>query len=287
MAANRLHALALALRRCVAADQWRERRGPECCQAPTGSAAAMNAQVTQPDPGGYFAEAARWDTDRVEAIARGARIAWRVAAAGWICAISSGCALLLLMPLKRVDPFVIRVDNSTGVVDVVPVYAGGTVMDEAVSRYFLTHYVMVCERFNYFAAESDYEECGAFHTAQRNQAWYALWQRSNPNSPLNLHRDGSQVRAQVQSISFFKRTGGTSDLAQVRYLKSELQASGAQPRVSRWIATIQYAYAAPSKDPKLRSLNPLGFKIVEFNSEPEVTGDVRQAVAAPGKELAP
>ena len=28
------------------------------------------------------------------------------------------------MPLKRVEPFVVRVDNSTGVVDVVPVYDG-------------------------------------------------------------------------------------------------------------------------------------------------------------------
>ena len=43
---------------------------------------------------------------------------------------------------------------------------------EAVTRYFLTHYVSVCERFNFSTAESDYEECGAFHSAQRNQAWY-------------------------------------------------------------------------------------------------------------------
>ncbi len=57
-------------------------------------------------------------------------------------------ALALLMPLKRVDPFVIRVDNATGVVDVVPVYAGRSTPEEAVTRYFLTHYLSVCERFN-------------------------------------------------------------------------------------------------------------------------------------------
>ena len=34
------------------------------------------------------------------------------------------CRSAMLMPLKRVDPFVVRVDNSTGIVDVVPVYAG-------------------------------------------------------------------------------------------------------------------------------------------------------------------
>ena len=226
---------------------------------------------------GYFEEAARWDADRVAVVERSARVAWRTAAAGWLCAVSCGCALVLLMPLKRVEPYVIRVDNSTGVVDVVPVYTGGEVMDEAVTRYFLTHYVTVCERFNFSTAESDYEECGAFHTAQRNQAWYALWQTNNPNSPLNLHRDGSLIRAQVQSVSFFKRASGVAELAQVRYIKSELQAGGAsQARVTRWIATIQYAYAAPSKDPKTRRWNPLGFKIVEFGSEPEAVSDTPQ-----------
>ena len=247
----------------------------------------MSAHSLQGELDGYFAEAARWDADRMAAIERNARLAWRVAAAGWLCAVSSGCALLLLMPLKRIDPFVIRVDNSTGVVDVVPVYAGAVAMDEAVTRYFLTHYVTVCQRFNFCTAESDYEECGAFHTAQRNQAWYALWQANNPNSPLNLHRDGSLTRAQVQSVSFFKRASGVSDLAQVRYMKSELPAAGSQERVTRWIATIQYAYAAPSKDPKLRRWNPLGFKIIEFSSEPEVPNDPQAAAPGETKETSP
>jgi type IV secretion system protein VirB8 len=247
----------------------------------------MSAHSLQGELDGYFAEAARWDADRMAAIERNARLAWRVAAAGWLCAVSSGCALLLLMPLKRIDPFVIRVDNSTGVVDVVPVYAGAVAMDEAVTRYFLTHYVTVCQRFNFSTAESDYEECGAFHTAQRNQAWYALWQANNPNSPLNLHRDGSLTRAQVQSVSFFKRASGVSDLAQVRYMKSELPAAGSQERVTRWIATIQYAYAAPSKDPKLRRWNPLGFKIIEFSSEPEVPNDPQAAAPGGTKETSP
>jgi type IV secretion system protein VirB8 len=247
----------------------------------------MSAHSLQGELDGYFAEAARWDADRMAATERNARLAWRVAAAGWLCAVSSGCALLLLMPLKRIDPFVIRVDNSTGVVDVVPVYAGAVAMDEAVTRYFLTHYVTVCQRFNFSTAESDYEECGAFHTAQRNQAWYALWQANNPNSPLNLHRDGSLTRAQVQSVSFFKRASGVSDLAQVRYMKSELPAAGSQERVTRWIATIQYAYAAPSKDPKLRRWNPLGFKIIEFSSEPEVPNDPQAAAPGGTKETSP
>ena len=174
------------------------------------------------------------------------------------------------MPLKSVEPFVIRVDSSTGVVDVVPMYAGNTNLDQAVTRYFLTHYITVCERFNFVTAESDYEECGAFHGARRNQAWSAQWSKSNPASPLNVHKDGSSVRAQVESVSFFRRGNGVSDLAQVRYVKADRQGSEGDERYTHWIATVQYVYTAPSKDPRVRRWNPLGFKVVELVTEPEV-----------------
>jgi type IV secretion system protein VirB8 len=163
-----------------------------------------------------------------------------------LAAVAACGALVGLMPLKRVEPFVIRVDNSTGVVDVVPVYAGQAAMAETVTRYLLTHYVSVCERFTYATAESDYEECGAFHSPQRNQAWYAAWNPNNPQSPLNLYKDGTTVRAQVESVSFFKRGSGVEDLA----------------------------YTAPSGDPKIRRWNPLGFKVIEFRSEAEVLPEV-------------
>jgi len=134
----------------------------------------------------YWREAATWDTDRIAQIKRTARIAWWTAGGGWLCALLAGAALMLLMPLKRVEPFVIRVDNATGIVDVVPVYAGNLTADEAVTRYLLTHYITTCERFNLSTAESDYQECGAFHTVQMNEAWYGQWTQTNPQSPLNL-----------------------------------------------------------------------------------------------------
>jgi type IV secretion system protein VirB8 len=226
--------------------------------------------ITAPAISEYFREAESWDADRAAQLRRSTRAAWWVAGAGWVCAVASATALAMLTPLKRVDPFVVRVDNSTGIVDVVPVYAGRATPEEAVTRYFLTHYLTVCERFNFSTAESDYEECGAFHSAQRNQAWYAQWTATNPASPLNVHKDGSTVRVQVNSVSFFTRSSGLSDLAQVRYLKATRQGAGAEESFTHWVATVQYAYADPAKDPKTRRWNPLGFKIVDFRSEPEV-----------------
>jgi type IV secretion system protein VirB8 len=227
-----------------------------------------------PELEAYFVEAATWDADRASQARRSARTAWWVAGAGWICALTVAAALMLLMPLKQVEPFVIRVDNTTGLIDVVPVYAGQAQMPEAVVRYFLDHYVTVCERFNFATAESDYEECGAFHTPQRNQAWYTAWNKTNPASPLNVYKDGTTIRSQVTSVSFFTRSSGVADLAQVRYVKAKRPAGGTEDQLSYWIATVQYAFTEPAKDPKTRRWNPLGFKVVDFRPEPE-------ALAAP------
>jgi type IV secretion system protein VirB8 len=225
----------------------------------------------------YFSEAASWDRDRIANAHRSARVAWCVAGAGWICAMTGSASVLVMMPLKQVEPFVVRVDNSTGIVDVVPIYVGTANTDQTVTRYFLTHYITICERFNLATAESDYEECGAFHSARRNQAWSALWNRNNPNSPLNVHKDGGTVRAQVESVSFFQRGSGIADLAQVRYVKAEKQGPDEAERLTHWIATLQYAYTAPSKDPRIRRWNPLGFKVVELVAEPEVLAEPTRA----------
>jgi type IV secretion system protein VirB8 len=88
------------------------------------------------------------------------------------------------------------------------------------------------------------------------------------------------VRVQVKSVSFFARANGVADLAQVRYFKAQRPAGGAEEQLTHWIATIQYAYADPSQDPKTRRWNPLGFKILDFKPEPEIVADAAPPTAA-------
>ena len=248
---------------------------------------------------GYFAQAASWDRDRARQARRSAKVGWTVAGVACGVIVLLAGALMLLMPLKRVVPFVIRVDRATGVVDVVPAYRGHATFSRAVTQYFLVHYIETCERFNFATAESDYEECGAFQTAAENAAWYNRWKPTNPHSPLNRHKDGSTVSVQVEDLTFFKGEGGLKNLAQVRYRTLESQGSGAVERVGHWIATLEYAYGTPPSNPEQRLWNPLGFKVVSVTREPEVlSGGVQPSVnlagdapgasstVAPGKEKA-
>jgi type IV secretion system protein VirB8 len=227
----------------------------------------------------YFREAMSWDIDRAAQSIQRARMAWAVAGLGWLCAIAASAALALMMPLKTVEPYVIRVDNSTGIVDIVPMYAGHAEMGETVARYLLTHYVTVCEGFSYSTAKRDYEECGAYHSAKRNTEWYNLWNQTNPASPLNLNKDGSVIRVQVTAVTFFRKANGTSELAQVRYIKGR-SLPGAAEQLKHWIATIEYAWVTPSRDPKSRQWNPLGWRVTDFHTEPETLADT-SSVSAP------
>ena len=72
----------------------------------------------------------------------------------------------------------------------------------------------------------------------------------------------------------------------MRYFKGQRQAGSAEEARTHWIATIRYAFAEPSTDPKVRRWNPLGFKIIEFRPEPEVGGRPTPTGAAPSGPLA-
>jgi type IV secretion system protein VirB8 len=218
----------------------------------------------------YLEDSAGWDADWRRQEQRLRTLAFGAAVTASVLAAIAGTALCLLLPLKRVEPYVIRVDNASGVVDVVPTYAGIASFPEAVTRYLLTHYVATCERYLSAVAEEDYSECGAFHAPQRNQEWAAHWATGNPDSPLNRFRDGTTVKASIAAVSFFERGTGLTDLAQVRFSRvTRPGGSGAEQR-SHWIATIHYQFGKPSTDEALRRWNPLGFRVLDYHVEPEV-----------------
>jgi type IV secretion system protein VirB8 len=219
----------------------------------------------------YLREASSWDGDRIAQAQRGARRAWVLSGAAALVAALAVCAVALLSPLKRVEPFLIRVDNATGIVDVVPTFGGHQAMPEAVTRFLLAHYVQTCERYLPATAEQDYTECGAFHGTRRNQEWSSLWTSSNPQSPLVKYRDGTTVTVQIQSISFFARASGLEDLAQVRFTRSAHAGNAEQGAITRWIANIQFAYGEPPTNPDTRRWNPLGFRVIEYHTESEAT----------------
>ncbi len=226
----------------------------------------------EPSLGGYLAEATTWDTERAAHAQRQARLAWRVAAAACLCVLALLAALVMLLPLQRIEPYLIRVDARTGVVDVVPPYRGGTDFPTTIARYFLMRYISVCERFDYAMAPADYRQCGAFNSTRMNEALYARWARGNPRSPLNVHRDGSSVTVRIEAVSFLGQRAAGGRLAQVRFERITRQVDGSRVRTGHWIATARYRFTGAPVNPAVRRWNPLGFEVTALELEREVLG---------------
>lgn len=223
----------------------------------------------------YLTDAQSWEVDRARRAETSARRAWVVAGAATTIAALCAVAIAGLTPLKQPVPVVIRVDSSSGLVDLVPTYEGTTDIPQVVTRQLLTHHVIARERYFYGTAEADYELVAAHNAPQLNQEWSARWARTNPQSPLNLYKDGTAVRVQIRSISFLKLASGKDNIAQVRFTKWARAGGTGDEQATHWISTLEFGYGKPSSDEKLRSLNPLGFRIVEYHREPEVAGQAQ------------
>lgn len=228
----------------------------------------------------YLQEAQSWELDRARRAERSARIAWAVAIVAVLVAALSVTAVAGLTPLKQPVPVVIRVDSSSGIVDIVPTYQGTADIEQVVTRNLLQNYVIARERYFYGTAEADYEQVASQNSPALNQEWASLWSTNNPLSPLNVYKDGTAIRTQVRSVTFLKLGSGKDKLAQVRFSRYTRAGGTGDEQASHWVSTIEFAYVEPSKDDKWRSLNPLGFRVVEYRREPEVAA-TGSALAAP------
>ncbi|WP_213956778.1 MULTISPECIES: virB8 family protein [unclassified Variovorax] len=218
----------------------------------------------------YLLEAQSWEMDRARRAERSSKIAWIVAGVASLIALLAVGAVAGLTPLKQPVPVVIRVDSSSGVVDIVPAYEGTTDIEQVVTRNLLSTYVIARERYFYGTAEADYDLVAAENSPRLNQEWAALWNVNNPLSPLNVFKDGTTVRTQVRSVTFLKLESGRDKLAQVRFSRYARPGGTGEEQASHWVSTIEFAYTQPFKDDKTRSLNPLGFRVLEYRREPEV-----------------
>jgi type IV secretion system protein VirB8 len=224
----------------------------------------------------YLQEARTWEADKLrDALKQNKFLRWVIVGL-IVVAASLAWAIRGLTPLKTTEPYVVRVDSSTGIVDVVPIYNGEAELNELTTRHLLTHYQTARERYFYAIAETDYETVGAFNNAKLNDEWAQAWQETNPESPLVKYKDGTTVTVHVKGITFLEPDSGARDTAQIRFTTETRKGGNGAPQVSHWLSTIKYAYGEPSKNDKERSLNQLGLRITSYHKEPEVIAEQPQ-----------
>ena len=221
--------------------------------------------VPTPDLKAYFSEARAWDHDRLRAAERSRRLAWGSAGVMAILAVTAVAAVATLTPLKTVEPYVVRVDEATGAVDVMTGLKGGKDLtyEEAVTKSFLATYVRARESWLPPAAEANFRQVSIMSTPEEQQRWAAFFRPANPASPQLAFGPAADAQIAVRAISFV-----APKVANVRFHRIVRQAG--QVAESDWIATLAFTYAKAPMSEADRLRNPLGFQVSSYRADPEV-----------------
>lgn len=223
------------------------------------------------DPGvdAYLKEARSWETSKLEEKEKSAHRAWLAFWGVLTIAVAQGLGISFLTPLKTVEPLVIRVDKSTGIVDQVTTMVDGkTNYEEAVNKYFLQKYVLYREGYSKELFEEFYNAVGIMSEPIEQQKYYESINPKNPRSPVNLYGPYAKVRIAIKSVSFLR-----PDIGSVRYMRT-VERGLDKSEVTHWVATIGFKYAGRAMKESDRAVNPLGFQETDYRNDPDALQDM-------------
>lgn len=222
----------------------------------------------------YYKEAGSWAADRIGSLQKSQRIAWAFAAGAAVIAVAEAIALIVLMPLKTVEPYTLLVDRNTGFVQALePLNPEQITPDRALVQSMLVQYVIARESFDMTTLQADYRKVGLWSAEQARQDYANLMRPTNIEGPLVVYPRTSTVETRVKSISPMSDRS-----ALVRFDTIRRDDGGMARPAEPWVAVIQYRFSGEPMATEDRFLNPLGFQVTEYRRDAE-------ALPAPEPEI--
>ena len=167
---------------------------------------------------------------------------------------------------------VIRVDNTTGVPDIVTAITDKAVTgDEVMDKYWLAQYVRARETYDWYTLQRDYNTVGLLSSANVGQGYAQLFEGKDALDKTY----GKTVRATVEILSVVPTGKNTGT---VRFIKTtkRVDQEGAPGTVTKWVATVAYEYRSTALiKESARLVNPFGFQVLTYRVDPEMVGSVQ------------
>ena len=195
----------------------------------------------------------------------------RAALFGWLAGLSLATALcavgamVFMLPLKEIRPYVVMVDRQTGESElVVSTRPADLAETDAVRQAELVRYVS--ERETYDTADNRERIPAVLATAQGQAATYlrALWTKEADQYPPAIYGEDSLIKVKVRSVAILNDA-----TAQVRFTRT-LEQPGMQPVVRAFVATVGFVFQ-PRVERTLEAVwqNPLGFTVTSYRIDAE------------------
>jgi type IV secretion system protein VirB8 len=217
----------------------------------------------------YFKHGETWEQEIIANALQSRNRAWIMSFFCMGLAILSIVALLLLLPLKTFEPYIVTVDRSTGYLEVTKgLYQGNLTQDEAITQSNLVKYVSLRESYNPSILRENYDLVSLMSQGIALKEFQDLWNGKNSDNPSIVYGRKAAIDIKIQSVSFLN-----DKTASIRFQR-ELKENN-QTKVSYWTAIINYQYTQKPTKMADRFLNPLGFQVTSYRINPEVLESIR------------
>lgn len=175
------------------------------------------------------------------------------------------CAIIVMIPLRKVVPYVVTVDKLTGQASVVSTANDVAASGELNDKHWIQQFLISRERYSYTLLQYDYDQVKRL---AGDQPWAVYDKQFQGDAPLDK-KYGANIEVLPVVLSITLSEGG---LATVRYeLRTKDFRLAADPVVTRRIATFRYRYEPKSSVLQAEAIkNPFGFTVTGYQTDPEL-----------------
>lgn len=211
-----------------------------------------------------------WETTRIALSEKSEHKAWLVAKIFGICFLLSLLSICLLMPLKTVEPYVIEVDKSTGMSEILHIANTSDIpVSEMMNKYWLSQYVLAREGYDWRTLNQEYLKVRELSLPQIFDSYASQFGTDNKNSLESQFKDDKRIVVKLNTIIV-----NSDSIATVRFSKKLVNNhTGDVEAVNSWTATIGFEYFPDFEvAEERRIINPFGFKVTSYRVDPEIGG---------------
>jgi type IV secretion system protein VirB8 len=190
-------------------------------------------------------------------------------------------AVMFLAPLKSVEPYLLQIDETTGITQrVIPLTKKEYAASSAVDRYFTALYIRMREGYNFNMLRYNYNVVRLMSDPRvffrfRNQA-----DIKNEESPAFRLKTFGMRDVRVRSMIYIKAPADKSKAKKAsgpsrsKMIQARITTTESSPNtndiVEQWVVYITFEYADLSLNQEEQLLNPLGYVVTSYQIEREV-----------------
>lgn len=212
----------------------------------------------------YFQDGDRWENEIVKKAKRSRTLAWFVTTIFGTITLLALAALVMLVPLKSFEPYIVEVDRNTGYMEVKTglTRPANLTEQQAVTQANVVRYIRAREGHDPFAIEENFGIAALLSTGDAARELQEQYSAANPNNPAKVLGKNKRVLVEIKSVTF-----SNASTALVRF--STTERSDTDSIVRHFISVVRYRYTDTPATNEWRFENPLGFQVYNYRRDQE------------------